>query len=207
MMAAAKAGDFAAFDATYTEGAKRVAQLWAPDFTPPFPVTFDSAVQVNRAVRATVVCMVLLRVHPWTLIVRALQGEQNAVLNLVRADKLFLQDRCTQNVIRQAGLRNDVQFMARLAGAQQYQPWLYRRDLIHIYFTLLFTLELGGQPLPRIDELQRLVDPEGRVFAGLYAFEKDLQRQRELRHKMWGDALAVLPDLLSYYKSVRPEAS
>ena len=32
-------------------------------------------------------------------------------------------------------------------------------DLLHIYFDLLFMLELVGKPLDRIDELQRLLDP------------------------------------------------
>jgi hypothetical protein len=207
MMAAASGEDFATFDTAFTELAKRAANLWAPDFESPFPVSFGAAVRMNRALRVTLVCTVLQRVHPLTLIARALKGDQEAVLDLVKADKLFLPDRCTQNVIRDAGLRNDQQFIGRLAGAQKYQPRLRRRDLIHIYFNLLFVLELAGQPLPRMDELQRLVDPEGREFGGVYAFEKDLQRQRELWTKMWTEALSELPSLLSFYASACPEAS
>jgi hypothetical protein len=207
MMAAAGGDDFATFDTAFTELANQAADLWAPGFRPPFPVSFDAAVQMNRAVRVTAVCSVLQRVHPLTLIARALKGDQEAVLDLVKADKLFLADRCTQNVIRDAGLRNDQPFMGRLASAQKYQPRLRRRDLIHIYFSLLFLLEWGGEPLPRIDELQRLVDPEGREFGGIYAFEKDLQRQRELWTQMWTEALSELPTLLSFYASANPSAS
>jgi hypothetical protein len=170
-------------------------------------VSLDAAVQMNRAVRATAVCTVLQRVHPLTLIARALRGHREAVLDLVKADKLFLLDRCTQNVIRDAGLRNDKQFMVRLADAQRYQPRLRRRDLIHVYFNLLFLLERVGQQLPRIDELQRLVDPHGREFGGLYAFERDLQRQRELWTQMWTEALSELPSLLRFYESGRVNAS
>src|SRR5271169_4115255 len=162
---------------------------------------------MNRALRVTAVCTVLLRVHPLTLIARALKGDQEAVLELVKADKLFLSDRCTQNAIRDAGLRNDQPFMGRLASAQKYQPRLRRRDLIHIYFSLLFLLERAGQPLPRIDELQRLVDSEGREFGGIYAFERDLQRQREIWSQIWTEALSELPALLSFYASARPSVS
>jgi hypothetical protein len=207
MMAAASGEDFAAFDTAFTELAKRAGNLWAPGFEPPFPVSFDTAVQMNRAVRVIGVCTVLQRVHPLTLIARGLKGDREAVLDLVKADKLFLMDRCTQNVIRDAGLRNDQQFMERLASAQKYQPRLHRRDLIHIYFSLLFLLEWVGQQLPRIDKLQRLVDPEGREFGGVYAFERDLHRQRELWTKMWTEALSELPALLSFYQSARPSAS
>jgi hypothetical protein len=207
MMAAASGEDFAKFDTAFTELAKRAGDLWTPGFEPPFPVSFDTGVQINRALRVTVVCTVLQRVHPLTLIAQALKGDQEAVLDLVKADKLFLTDRCTQKVIRDAGLRNDQQFMGRLASAQKYQPRLRRRDLVRIYFNLLFLLEWAGQPLPRIDELQRLVDPEGREFGGIYAFEKDLQRQRELCTKMWAEALSELPTLLSFYASTDPSAS
>jgi hypothetical protein len=204
MIAAASGKDFATFDTAFTELAKQVGNLWVPGFRPPFPVSFDAAVQMSRAVRVTSVCTVLQKVHPLTLIARALNGDQEAVVDLVRADKLFLMDRCTQNVIRDAGLRNDQPFMGRLASAQKYQPRLRRRDLIHIYLYLLFLLELAGQPLPRIDELQRLVDPEGREFEGIYAFERNLQRQRELWTQMWTEALSELPALLSYYESAHP---
>ncbi len=205
MMAAASGSDFAKFDAAFTEVAKRAANLWTPGFEPPFALSFDAAVQINRALRATLVCAVLQRVHPLTLIARALKGEQEAVLNLVRADKLFLSDRCTQNIIRDAGLHNDQPFLGRLASAQKSQPRLGRKDLIHIYFNLLFILELAGQQLPTIDELQRLLDPEGREFGGLYAFERDLQRQRELWTQMWAEAISELPGLFSFYQSACPE--
>jgi hypothetical protein len=207
MMAAASGEDFATFDTAFTEVAKQAANSWAPAFEPPFPLSFDCAVQMNRAVRVTAVCTVLQRVHPLSLIARALKGDHEAVLDLVKADKLFLTDRCTQKVIRDAGLRSDRQFMGRLASVQKYQPRLRRRDLIHIYFNLLFILELAGQQLPKFDELQRLIDPEGREFEGFYAFERDFQRQRELWTQMWTDALSDLPRLLSFYESACPNAS
>ena len=76
-----------------------------------------------------------------------------------------------------------------------------RRDLQHIYFDLLFLLEALGQALPRTDELQRLLDPQGVIFEGVYAFERDLQRQREHFIKMIAEAHAELPALLPLYSS------
>jgi hypothetical protein len=201
MLQAAKNGDLAAFNAGYQEAVQRLIDLWLPGFVPPFPVSFDVMAQIIRALRATMICTALDRVHPLTLIGRAWEGDQQAVFSLVRADRLFLQDRCTQEVIRKAALENNQQFMNELAAAQKYQARLRRRDLLHIYFDFLFILEMFGQALPRIDELQRLLDPHGTIYKGDYAFERDLQRQRDRFTTMITEAHAELPHLLSLYSS------
>lgn len=199
MLQAANNGDLAAFNAGYQEAVQRLIDLWLPGFVPSFPVSFDVMAQIIRALRANLICTALDRVHPLTLIARAWKGDQQAVFSLVRADRLFLQDRCTQAVIRKAALENNQQFMDELAGAQKHQPRLRRRDLLHIYFDFLFILEMFGQALPRIDELQRLLDPHGTIYKGDYAFERDLQRQRDRFTAMIAEAHAELPDLLPFY--------
>jgi len=204
MMEAAAAGDAAEFNAGFKVTMEALIALWLPDFKPPFELSLDVARQMIRAFRTTLICIALDRVHPVTLIAKAWNGDKAAVLALIRADKLFLLDRCTQAVIRDAGLENDQPFMNELARAQQYQLRLRRRDLLHIYFDLLFLLEELGQALPRRDELQRLLDPHGTVFRGSYAFERDLQRQRENFMKLIEEASTQLPVLLSLYGSDLP---
>jgi hypothetical protein len=201
---AGKSGDVAGFEAGFQEMIEKMTEVWLPGFELPFPLSFNAMTQISRALRATLILMALDRVHPLTLIARAWRGDKQAVLGLVRADKLFLQDRCTQAAIRDAGLQNDQQFMNELAHAQRFQARLGRRDLLHIYFDLLFLLEELGQTLPRIDELQRLLDPHGNIYEGLYAFERDLQRRRKHFIKLMTDAYRELPAILSLYASDLP---
>ncbi len=206
MIEAASSGDMTGFNASFQEIAKSMIDLWLPNFEPPFDLSFRTMLQMTRALRGTLVCTALHPVHPLILIARAWKGDKEAVLDLVRIDKLFLQDRCAQEVIRNAALRNDQQ-LDQLAKAQKYQPRLHRRDLLHIYFAVLFMLELVEKPLPRIDDLQRLLDPQATLFKGLYAFEKDLQRRRKRFTKMFAEAYSEFPALLSFYPSASPEAS
>jgi hypothetical protein len=207
MIEAANSGDMTGFNESFQVIAKSMIELWLPNFKPPFDFSFRTMLQMTRALRGTLVCTALHPVHPLILIARAWKGDKEAVLDLVRIDKLFLQDRCAQEVIRNAALRNDQQFMDQLAKAQKYQPRLHRRDLLHLYFAVLFILEELGHPLPRIDELQRLLDPPATLFKGLYAFEKDLQRRRKRFTKMFAEAHAEFPALLSFYPWASPEAS
>jgi hypothetical protein len=204
MIEAAKNRDISGFNADFEGMTKALIGVWLPDFEPPFELSFDVIRQMIRAFRATLICTALDRVNPLTMIAKAWKGDKEAVLGLVRADKLFLQDRCSQAVIRNAGLQNDQQFLDELARAQKFQPQLHRRDLVHIYFHWLFFTEAMGQSLPRCDELQRLLDPNGTIFEGLYAFERDLQRQREHFRNMLTEAYTELPALLSLYASALP---
>ena len=160
-----------------------------------------------RATRALFLCTALYGTNPLILIARAWRGERNAVLDLVKVDKLFLQDPCTQSVIRQASLQNDREFLGQLANAQRYQPVLRTRDLFHIYFYVLFLWEELGQALPRMDELQRLLDPRGTKFVGVYAFERDLQRCRAQFQEMLANGEAELSALQSFYGAARQNAS
>ena len=137
MMEAAAGGDTAEFNTGFKAIMQALIDLWVADFKPPFELSFDVMRQIIRAFRTTLICTSLDRVHPVTLIGKAWSGAKPSVLALIRADKLFLVDRCTQAVIRNAGLENDQQFMNELARAQGYQPRIRRRDLLHIYFDLL----------------------------------------------------------------------
>ena len=207
MIEAAKRGDSATFNAGFKEIAESMQEVWLPNFKPPFDLSLSSVLQMRRSLRAILVGTALYHVHPIKLIARAWRGDKSAVLDLIRIDKLFLQDRCTLKVIRDAALRNDQAFIDQLANAQKYQPRLRRRDLIHLYFQVLFVLELVGQPLPRTDELQRLLDPQGDIFRGCYAFERDLQRWREHFNKIFAEAYSEFPTILSFYQPASPKGN
>jgi hypothetical protein len=71
--------------------------------------------------------------HPLLLIARASKGDRRETLDLVKADKLFLHDRCTEKVIKDAELRNDHSFLQQLARAQNYRSKLRVREIQHLY--------------------------------------------------------------------------
>jgi len=150
--------------------------------------TFEDALKILRASHALEVCLAVHEIHPVTLIVRASRGDRRAVLDLVKVDKLFLHDPCTEKVIREAELRNDRPFLEQLARAQTYRPKLRAREVHRLYFYLLFMLESQGMQLPTEHELWRVVDPHGREYESLGAFERDFQRRKEAFAKMMNDA-------------------
>ncbi len=145
--------------------------------------------------------------HPLTLIVRAWSGDKEAVLELVRIDRLFLQDSSTAAVIRTAALRSDQPFMRQLALAQKDEPRLRRRDLIHIYLNVFFFLEFSGQKPPLIAELHRLLDPAGNIFPGLYAFERDFERRRKRFVEMFEEMDSQLPAIGAFYRTYAKPAT
>ena len=67
--------------------------------TPARGAAFASIVGRGRAARAAALCLVLYKTDPTVLINRARNGDVEAVLNLIRVDRLFLTDSCTANGI------------------------------------------------------------------------------------------------------------
>jgi hypothetical protein len=132
--------------------------------------------------------MAIHEVHPASLIARASKGDRQATLDLIKVDKLFLHDSCAEKVIRDAGLRNDYSFLQQLARAQTYQPKLRVREIQHLYFYSLFLLEQeGNMCLPTGHKLWRILDPRGREYDSLDAFERDFQRRRKAFERILSD--------------------
>jgi hypothetical protein len=156
--------------------------------------SFEGALKMSRAFHTLTVCLGIHEEHPISLIARASKGDRQAVLDLVKVDNLFLHDRCTEKVIKEAELRNDQLFMEQLARAQTYLPKLRRRTVHRLYFYLLFMLENLGTQLPTERELWRILDPHGREYESLSAFERDFQRRREAFIRMPADAASELKD-------------
>ncbi len=202
-----KQGDTTKVNKNFEKTLQKAMNIWFPGFHLPFELSVANLLKLIRASRALFICIALYGTHPLVLIARAWRGEKKAVLDLVKVDKLFLQDPCTQNVIRQAALQNDQEFLVQLANAQKYQPALRSRDLFHLYFYVLFFWEGLGQSIPRINELQRLLDPRGTKYEGPYAFERDLQRRRSEFWEMLSDGDSELPSLRTFYSSASQNAS
>jgi hypothetical protein len=102
-------------------------------------------------------------------------------------------------VIREAAFQKDEVFLAALAQAQKMKIRVKRRDLIHIYMDLLFLLQMVGHELPKLYELQRLLDPTGRIFPGFYAFERDLQRRRDRFNRIFLEMESESSTILDFY--------
>jgi hypothetical protein len=135
-----------------------------------------SAIECCELLRATQVAMRVLvwyRCSPLELIDRARRGDQEAVLDLVRIDRLFLVDSCTQDVIRRAVLENDNSFTSRLGRIEQ--PKFGRRHACEWYF---YTLAIFGLQ-PPLDRLRLVIDPEDKAFPKLYDFSKCFERRRK----------------------------
>ena len=128
-----------------------------------------------RAVRAAALCTIRYKEHPLTLIARARQGDRQAVLDLIKIDKLFLTDSCTSQVIRQAELHNDHRFLQQIAGALRYKVKVGWRGGCRLYLYLVFAM---GLELPSLTLLQLRVDPGGTRFRSFPAFEKFVERCR-----------------------------
>ena len=202
LIESAKLGDATKFNKDFEEIVQKIKNVWLPGFQLPLQLSFPNVLALIRATRALLICTALHGTHPLILIARAWRNERQAVLDLVKVDELFLVDRCTQNVIRDAALQEDQDFFNQLAHAQTNKMTVRVRDLFHIYFYVLFLWESLGRPLPRIDELQRLLDPRGKKYKGLYAFEKDFQRGRAEFREMLANGEQELPFLRSFYSSV-----
>ena len=180
-----------ALNAVLQQKAAQLLDVWG------FPLEFYSVNDISvgtvrqmlRAFRALVVCLQLHKTHVLTLIVRASKGQRQAVLDLVKVDRMFLHDPCTEAVITQAEMLNDHNFLDQLTRAQEYRFKPKMRALHHLYFHLMFMIEHFGVPLPKTRlELLRILDPHGTEYKSLESFERDLQRQREDFWQMLADA-------------------
>jgi hypothetical protein len=156
-------------------------------------LSFDRIVKLIRATRATLMCVLLHSEHPLVLITRASKGDRQAVLDLVRADNLFMHDRCCVGVIKKAELQDDHVFVKQLKTAVSYQATPHRRNVMHILFYILLLLELRGVSLPTLQELWFTFDPHGREYESLSAFEKDFQRRRNDFGRMLAAAEVEVP--------------
>lgn len=143
-----------------------------------------------RANRALAMCLSLHEAHPLSLMARAAKGDRQAVLDLIKVDKLFLYDRCTENLIKKAELQNDRAFMKQLARAQVFVPKPATREIQRLYFYQLFLMEQAGIQLPTQHELWRILDPRGRQYRSLTAFERDFQRRRKAFERMLDEVSA-----------------
>jgi hypothetical protein len=186
------------FESQFGQRAREALGIWAvPEGLPAIPqlLSFEGLLKMLRAAHALAVCLAIHEVHPLLLIARASKGDQRAVLDLIKVDKLFLHDSCTEKTIRDAELRNDYPFLQQLARAQTYQPRLRVREVQHLYFYLLFFLEQEGKMrLPAGHKLWRILDPRAREYDSLDAFERDFQRRRKAFARMLGDIAAETKD-------------
>ncbi len=147
---------------------------------------FASMVGRCRAGRAEALCLVLYKTHAKVLINRARRGDVQAVLDLIKVDRLFLTDSCTAKVIRQAEFQNDRPFLKQLARVMKNKPKLGWKKGCRLYLYILFAMAV---PLPSLARLQLRVDPQGTRFKTFPAFEKFVERCREDFDKIQADLL------------------
>lgn len=166
-----------------------------PTISQQLEFTVEETVKMNRAWLATLTCMALHNEHPIVLIRRAYKGDRRAVLDLVRADSLFMHDCCCTGVIRQAELQNDSRFLEQLKKAVGRKTRLRRRDVMHLYCYVLIALEQLGFPIPTHEEVWNAIDSHGREhgreYETLWAFERDFRRRRCDLIEMLGEAIPV----------------
>ena len=144
--------------------------------------------QQLRSLRALLVCFQINKIHVLTLIARAEKGQRQAVLDLVKVDRMFLHDPCTDAVIRQAEMLNDRYFLDQLTRAQEYRFKPKTRALYRLYLHLLLLIERFGLPLPTMHELWKILDPRAREYESLQSFERDVERRRVDFDQMVADA-------------------
>lgn len=177
-----RSGDRGRFNREFDRVVTSLSNVWGVphEISEVLDFSVDNNAPLLRASRATLICLIVYDVHPINLIALASRGSQEAVLKLIKVDKLFLCDGRTQTVIRDAAFQNDQEFIKRMARAQNYEPKLSARSARHAYFLVLFFAEYFGLALPTLHELHRLLDPHGRQYDTLQAFERDFQRRRIL---------------------------
>lgn len=181
------------FDSQFKRHALKVKDVAnIPDGLPALSgfVSFEESLKMLRANRALAICLSLHEAHPLLLMARAAKGDRQAALDLIKVDKLFLHDHCTENLIKKAELQNDHAFMKQLARAQTFVPRLSAREMQRLYFYQLFLMEQAGMQLPTQHELWRILDPRGRQYRSLSAFERDFQRRRKAFERMLDDVSA-----------------
>jgi len=172
------------------EKAARLLDVWGVprEFYSVDDISVGTVRQQLRSLRALLVCFQINKIHVLTLIARAEKGQRQAVLDLVKVDRMFLHDPCTDAVIRQAEMLNDRYFLDQLTRAQEYRLKPKVRALHHLYLHLLFMIERFGVPLPTMHELWRILDPRTTEYESLQSFERDVERRRIDFDQMVADA-------------------
>jgi hypothetical protein len=174
--------------------AARLLDIWGVprEFYSVDDISVSTVRQHLRSLRALLVCFQIHKIHVLTLIARAAKGQRQAVLDLVKVDRMFLHDPCTAALIRQAEMLNDRNFMDQLTRAQEYRFKPKMRALHRLYLHLLFMIERFGVPLPPMHDLWRILDPHGREYNSLQSFERDVERRRVDFDQMFTDAVKEL---------------
>jgi hypothetical protein len=175
LMETLRQGDSSAVNAMRTEIAQKLGPQLFKQMSPASVPALLALLSRMRAVRAGTLCLVCYKMHPLSKIAQAREGDRQAVLDLVKVDKLFLHDRCTARVIRDAELQNDRVFLGQLGRALAYKPKPGWRRACQLYLHVLFAL---GAQLPALPVLQLRLDPEGTRFRSFAAFEKFVERCR-----------------------------
>jgi hypothetical protein len=155
-----------------------------------FEFSAEETVKMNRAWLATLTCMALYGEHAVVLISRAYKRDRRAVLDLVRADNLFMHDASCVDVIKHAELQDDYRFLMKLKNAVG-RVSLRRRDAMHFYCYVLMALEQLGVSIPTHEEVRNAIDPCGLEYESSGAFERDFGRRRCDLLKMLGEAIPV----------------
>ncbi|MGH9616205.1 MAG: hypothetical protein ACRD28_05625 [Acidobacteriaceae bacterium] len=169
-------GDKQSINETRSRIVERMCREFAKNVTPEKVAALGALVGRVRASRAASLCMVLYKTNLVCLIADARAGNQEAVLKLIKIDKLFLTDSCTSQAIRQAGLKIDRAFLKRLAKALAYKPKMRWRQTCKLYMYMILS---SGLPLPSSVKLQLRIDPDGGRFKTYEAFEKFVERCRK----------------------------
>jgi hypothetical protein len=170
-----KKGDIPALNAARAKIAERIMPRILREMSPERIPPLLTLVARMRAARAAGLCYILHKEHPLVLIKGARDGARRAVLDLVKIDKLFLHDRCTAKVIREAELQNDQRFLRQLGKAIAYKPKIGWRRAWRLQLFLFFAL---GVKLPALPILQLRVDPDGKRFSTFASFKKFAERCR-----------------------------
>jgi hypothetical protein len=178
--------DVAGIEAARSAMVGKLGKQITKELTPARVSAFASIVGRCRAGRATAFCLVLYKTHATVLIKRARNGDVQAVLDLIKVDRLFLTDSCTGKVIRDAEFRNDRPFFKQLARAITYKRQLGWKKGCRLYLYVLFAVAL---PLPSLASLHLRVDPQGTRFRTSAAFERFVERCREDFDKIQADLL------------------
>jgi hypothetical protein len=126
-----------------------------------------------RAFQAFVVCSVIHKADPRALITQARNGDRRAVLDLIKVDKLFLHDSCTENVLKKAEREDDRHFLRQVARAMEYEPKIGAKTPHRLYLFTLFGLSMKPSDLIKT---QHQTDPQGKIFKGIYSFERFVER-------------------------------
>lgn len=169
-------------------------------------VSYDGVVKLLRASRVFLITTALFHEHPLSLIARALKGDRRATLDLIMVDHMFVNDRCCKQTIRKAALQDDADFMAQVQRALKYKRRVHRREVSHFYLFNLFLFEKLGFALPPINQLWECLDPLGREYDTLQAFEKDFRRRRNnFEHIVKSGALAAKSITANHPNSARPQ--